>query len=198
MAPMLSIGLDLQTRQTLLEVALDTIRHGIANGELTASVRPETVNPRLHRHEATFVTLKKYGELRGCIGTLQAKRPLLEDVAFNAFAAAFRDPRFRAIGSSDLEDLEISVSLLGPREEMSVRSEVELIKQLDVGKDGLILEEATGISATFLPSVWENLPRPEDFITQLKRKAGIHDSYWSDTIRFYRYRTFTFSNTPPE
>ena len=198
MAPMHSIDLDLQTRQILLKAAADTIRHGIATGQAPASVGPETLDPRLHRHEATFVTLKNNGKLRGCIGTLQAKRTLLDDVVFNAFAAAFCDPRFRAVDSNDVDNLQISVSLLGPRAAMSVRSEAELIRQLNVGIDGLILEEDGGISATFLPAVWESLPRPEDFVIQLKRKAGIRDAYWSDTIRFYRYRTFTFSNFPAE
>ena len=154
--PMLSINLDHHTRQLLLKVALDTIRHGIANGEPPASITPDGDNPRLYEREATFVTLKKNSELRGCIGTLHAKRSLLEDVAFNAFAAAFRDPRFSALVRSELENLEISVSLLGPRQEMTVHSEADLIRQLNVGLDGLILEESSDVSATFLPSVWES------------------------------------------
>ena len=198
MVLMLSIDLDLQTREMLLEAALGSIRHGIAHGEPPVGHAQNTRNPRLLERAATFVTLKQYGHLRGCIGTLQVQRTLLDDVLYNAFAAAFRDPRFSAITSSDLENLEISISLLGPQQEMTVRSESDLIKQLDVGIDGLVLEEGNGISATFLPSVWESLPKPEDFLINLKRKAGIHDRYWSDTLRFYRYRTCTFSNISPD
>lgn len=179
-------------KQSLLSIALDTIRHSLMSRDYSPVV--DTDCAIFHSPLATFVTLRQNGTLRGCIGSLQASRPLVQDISYNAYAAAFRDPRFPAITLSDLDDLEISISLLGPQEEIRILSETDLAAKLERNIDGLVLEEINGMTATFLPAVWESLPEPEDFIRQLKLKAGLHERYWSETLRFFRYRTYTFSN----
>lgn len=137
---------------------------------------------------ATFVTLEILGKLCGCIGTLEAIRSLAEDIAHNAYAAAFRDPRFPPVRQWDIERLDIHLSLLTPAEPVSFTSEDDLLQQLAAGEDGLILEEGLR-RGTFLPSVWESLPNPRTFLQHLKLKAGLPKDYWSDSIRIYRYRT---------
>ena len=135
---------------------------------------------------ACFVTLTRNGQLRGCIGSLQAHRPLIEDVQANAQAAAFRDPRFEPISRAELEDVRIEVSLLSTPEAMRFFSEADALRQLRPGIDGVILE-CGGARGTFLPQVWEQLPEPADFIAQLKRKAGLRGDFWSNEVRLSRY-----------
>ncbi len=126
--------------------------------------------------------------MRGCIGTLEAFRPLAEDIAHNAYAAAFQDPRFPPVDASEVDGLDIHLSLLTPAEPMSFQSEQDLLVQLRPGVDGLILAEG-GRRGTFLPSVWEQLPEPAQFLEHLKLKAGLPKTYWSDSIRVFRYET---------
>ena len=135
---------------------------------------------------ATFVTLFRLGELRGCIGTLKAHRPLGIDVRANALAAAFRDPRFPALDEWEFDALSVEVSLLSPAEKLHAIDEADLLGRLKPGVDGVILEYA-GRRATFLPQVWESLPEPRDFMVELKRKAGIRDDFWSAALNVYRY-----------
>ena len=140
---------------------------------------------------AAFVTLKKDDQLRGCIGSLSAYRPLCEDIAENAYAAAFRDPRFNALTEAELDDIELSISVLTPPEMIVFTSEEDLIAQLRPGVDGLIMTEG-GNRGTFLPSVWENYPQAESFLKHLKMKAGLPASYWSGTIKVERYETVSW------
>ena len=119
---------------------------------------------------------------------LETTRPLAEDIAENAFLAAFRDPRFPPLADDELGELEIHLSILTPAEPVSFTSEKDLITRLQPGIDGLILEEGHR-RGTFLPSVWEQLPEPEQFLRHLKQKAGLPPDHWSDSIRIFRYRT---------
>jgi AmmeMemoRadiSam system protein A len=135
---------------------------------------------------ATFVTLFRHGTLRGCIGTLEARRPLDVDVRANAVAAAFSDPRFPPLGGDEFPDTRVEVSLLSAPEAVAAESEHSLIDQLRPGMDGLVLEYA-GRRATFLPQVWESLPTPADFLAELKRKAGLPADFWNPAIRASRY-----------
>jgi AmmeMemoRadiSam system protein A len=136
---------------------------------------------------ASFVTLTQRGALRGCIGSLEAHRPLLEDVRTNAVAAALRDPRFPPLRAQELPHTRIEVSLLSEAADMEFESEAQALAQLRPGIDGVVLRfgHARG---TFLPQVWETLPRTEDFLAQLKRKAGLPADFWHDDIRLSRYR----------
>ncbi len=174
-------------QETLLEVAHAAIRSGL-NNDIPASISIPDFPHILTREAASFVTLKTAGSLRGCIGTLEAVRPLIEDVNINAFAAAFRDPRFPPLTEEELDELDISISVLSSPEAMSFRSEQDLLDQLRAGIDGLILEEGHH-RGTFLPAVWESLPEPQSFFRQLKLKAGLRADHWSSTLRVFRYRT---------
>jgi len=142
--------------------------------------------PALDQPAATFVTLTRAGDLRGCIGSLEAYRPLRDDVQENALAAAFRDPRFPPLTATEWPDIQVEVSLLSTPQALSVRDEADLLTQLCPGRDGLILQEGSR-RATFLPQVWEQLPEPKQFLSHLMQKAGRPANYWSPTLRFERY-----------
>ena len=149
-------------------------------------LNPDTLPGELLEKRATFVTLSIHGQLRGCIGMLEACRPLAVDVAENACAAAFGDPRFEPLGKKEFEQLDIHISVLSPPEEMFFSSEDDLLRQIRPGMDGLILQEGSR-RGTFLPSVWEELPGKELFWRHLKRKAGLPVDYWSQSLRVFRY-----------
>lgn len=172
-------------REQLLEIAENSIRHGLRQ-RCPLTVDLQKVLPKLREPGASFVTLERQGMLRGCIGTLEAHRPLAADVAHNAFQSAFRDPRFPPLDESELQGLEIHISVLSPAEPMTFDSEEDLIRQLRPGVDGVILEEGWH-RGTFLPAVWEDLPDPRDFVQHLKLKAGLPADYWSKNIKAYRY-----------
>ncbi len=177
-------------RQTLLRIARESIENGLYQG-LPLSVNPEEHEPPLREHRATFVTLEIMENLRGCIGTLTAVQPLVSDVAYHAHAAAFADPRFPPLRHEELEQLSLHVSILGLPEPVHFESEQDLIQQLRPGVDGLILEDGWH-KGTFLPSVWESLADPRDFLRHLKRKAGLDPDYWSDKLKIRRYTTESF------
>ena len=164
---------------------VQTARHAIG-AELGRALGAWPEHEALHGPGATFVTLFRLGELRGCIGTLRAHRALGIDVRANALAAAFDDPRFPALSESEFNDLLVEVSLLSQAEEIRVADEVELLARLKPGIDGVILEYASR-RATFLPQVWATLPEPREFIVELKRKAGMRDDFWSAAVRVFRY-----------
>jgi len=175
---------DAQQRQ-LLEIARQSVAFGLATGRLLPITLADYPS-ELQERRATFVTLHKNGQLRGCIGKLEAVKPLVVDIAENAFSAAFQDPRFPPLEKAELADLDIHLSILTPAEPMTFRSEQELLKQLKPGVDGLILTEGHR-RGTFLPSVWEQLPEPKQFLRHLKQKAGLPADYWSDKIKVCRY-----------
>ncbi len=158
---------------------------------------PPSDDPALHRPGATFVTLHDAnGELRGCIGQLEASRPLGEDVRANALAAAFSDPRFAPLRASEWPGLQLEVSLLDAPEPLAVRSEAEALAALQPGIDGVILEWR-GRRATFLPQVWAQLPDPGRFLAALRHKAGLPTGFWDDDVRLSRYRVRSFSDHDP-
>ena len=136
---------------------------------------------------ACFVTLTQNGELRGCIGSLEAVRPLRAEVAANARAAAFRDPRFAPLTREDYPTVQVEVSLLSPTEPLRFDSEKQALAQLRPGVDGIVLEYRRQRS-TFLPQVWEQLEEPRDFLAQLKKKAGLSTDFWHADLRLARYR----------
>ena len=139
-----------------------------------------------------FVTLTLEGRLRGCIGVTDDAGPLERAVQDCALGAAFRDPRFPPLQAEDLSRTRICISLLDPPTPLPARIRAELLAQLEPGKDGLILEEGQH-RATFLPQVWEQLPRPEEFLRHLLRKAGLPEDYWSPGLRFQRYRSVSLA-----
>jgi AmmeMemoRadiSam system protein A len=142
--------------------------------------------PRLHEPGAVFVTLTRDGHLRGCIGSLEAWRPLIDDVRDNAVAAALRDARFAPLSAAELPRTRVEVSLLGPSLPLVFRDEADALTQLRPGRDGVILS-CSGRRATFLPQVWDELPDRREFLAQLKRKAGLSGSFWSESLALARY-----------
>lgn len=142
--------------------------------------------PWLNAPGASFVTLRQRGELRGCIGTLEARRTLAEDVAANAVNAAFRDPRFAPLLESELDSTELEVSVLSPMEPLAFHDEEDALARLRPGEDGVVLEYR-GQRGTFLPQVWDDLPDARRFLAHLKRKAGLPENFWSPELRLYRY-----------
>lgn len=135
---------------------------------------------------ASFVTLTQQGQLRGCIGTLEARQPLLTDLKTNAAAAALRDPRFRPLTFSELAHTEIEVSVLSPMQALQFDTEAQALAQLQPGVHGVLLE-FDHYRSTFLPQVWEQLPNAREFITHLKHKAGLPPDFWHPTMRVHRY-----------
>ncbi len=171
--------------ETLIRLAAASVNHGLAHGTALAPA-PNDVPERLLDNGACFVTLKHLGKLRGCIGSVEAYRPLISDVAENAFASAFQDPRFPPLREEERRGLSLSISVLSPSHPMTFSDEENLLKQLSPGTDGLIIHDQ-GRRALFLPSVWESLPEPAAFMAHLKRKAGLAVNHWSDTFKAERF-----------
>jgi AmmeMemoRadiSam system protein B/AmmeMemoRadiSam system protein A len=168
---------------------------GVARGAIEEGLfgtRPDVFDaPWLRQPGASFVTLLKNGALRGCIGSLQAARPLAQDVADNAAGAAFRDPRFPALSALEWSQCEVEVSLLSVPKPVAFADEADLLRQIRPGEDGLILE-AEGRRATFLPQVWESVPDKRLFLGQLLRKAGLPPETALARCAISRYRVLKF------
>lgn len=176
--------LEEEHKQQLLNIARGSIQHGLEkNTGLKLSVEdyPET----LRETRATFVTLKINTQLRGCIGTTQAISPLVISVSDNAWSSAFRDPRFKPLTHDEFELIQISISILTPSTPVAFNCEYDLFAQLRPGIDGLIIEK-NNCRATFLPSVWEQLTNPEDFLMQLKLKAGMRSDHTPERAWIYQ------------
>jgi uncharacterized protein len=151
----------------------------------------EANHATLQQKCATFVTLRQSGELRGCIGSLHAVRPLRDDVRRNAIAAAFRDPRFAPLAATEFDKTALEVSLLSANERIEVAHEQDLVACLRPGIDGLILQYGVH-RATLLPQVWRELEDPREFLAALKRKAGLPGEFWSTSIVVSRYAVTTW------
>jgi uncharacterized protein len=148
--------------------------------------------PWLAEHGACFVTLMQAGEMRGCIGSLQAHRSLLDDVKSNAVSAALRDPRFAPLSAEEFDITTVEVSLLSAAQPMVVRDEADALAQLRPHVDGVIFEYGH-YRSTFLPQVWESLARPRDFLALLRRKAGLPDDFWEEGVKLSRYSVTKWS-----
>jgi AmmeMemoRadiSam system protein A len=164
-----------------------TVAHNAIAARLGQPIKTVVDQPELHEKGATFVTLIQHDDLRGCIGSLEAWRPLLKDVHENALAAAFRDPRFKPLSADELPVTQVEISLLTPAEAMAFTSEADALAQLRPEIDGVILI-AGNRRSTFLPQVWEQLPEPAAFMAHLKQKAGLAADYWGPDVRLERYQ----------
>ncbi len=176
---------------TLLTLARNAIADRLGQGQAKTMDCPE-----LHTPGAVFVTLTRNGRLRGCIGSLEAWRPLAEDVRENALAAAFRDPRFKPLAADELPAIRVEVSLLEAPVAIHCRDEADALARLRPGVDGVILS-AGRHRATFLPQVWEQLPEPAAFLAHLKEKAGLPASYWGPDVRLERYAVTKWKEAAP-
>lgn len=177
-------------QEQLLKVACAAIQHGLTYQQ-TLTIQAADYPEELLKNRASFVTLMIKSELRGCIGAILPTQPLVKDVAYHAYAAAFHDPRFKPLTPEEYILIDIHISVLSTPELLKVSSEAQLIEQLRPGIDGLILQEGYR-KGTFLPSVWDALKTPELFISRLKLKAGFPIHYWSKTIQVQRYTTESF------
>ena len=175
-------------RQRLLDIARASIRHGLDKGS-PMEVDAGAEEPTLREERATFVTLERRGQLRGCIGTLDARYPVAVDVALRAYESAFEDPRFPPLEESEWEDLHIHISVLTPPVEIpGLSNEADLLAALRPGIDGLVLSDGRR-RATFLPSVWEDLSDPVEFVAHLKAKGGWRAGEWPKGMKALRYES---------
>lgn len=177
--------------RTLIAIARAEISNALGRPIFVA-----TDAPCLQEHGATFVTLTQHGALRGCIGSLEAHRPLLQDIQANALAAAFQDPRFAPLTLLELDQIRVEISLLSRSETLSFKHEQDALAQLRPHVDGLIFEYRH-FRSTFLPQVWEQLPDPKIFMAHLKRKAGLTADFWDDSVRLSRYTVRKWKEPEP-
>ena len=179
----------------LLHAAAASVLSGIARNR-AARLDETTFPDPLRQNGACFVTLEHGGKLRGCIGSLAAARPLITDVVDNGFRAGFKDHRFEPVVRDEIADggMEISISVLSPQTAIAFNGEDDLLAKLRPGKDGLLIQEG-GRRAVFLPVVWESLPEPRKFLSQLKLKARFKEDYWSSNVRAWRFTTESVSSS---
>jgi len=200
MAPMPSTEADRALLEThgdaLLDLAFRAIETRVKTGA-QPTIDPDAHPEALRAPRATFVTLKLRENLRGCLGTVEAWRPLVADAADNAHRAAFDDPRFACLTENELALLDVSISLLTPLEPVEGKNEEAILAAIRPGIDGLVLKEGT-TRGLFLPQVWEMLPEPWRFLAELKGKAGLPQDYWSDTLQVLRFTTTSVKRPNPK
>lgn len=183
--------LSTEEQAVLLDLARDAVVHA-ARGEDLPAIDLDRVSDRLRRDGASFVTLNKDERLRGCIGSLEARRPLALDVQKNAVGAAIRDPRFPPVSAEELDDLTVEVSVLGRPEPLPYEGVEDLCGKLRPGVDGVVIERGWH-RATFLPQVWEKLTGERQFLQRLCLKAGLApDAYSSGDLDVYTYQVEKF------
>jgi AmmeMemoRadiSam system protein A len=179
--------------QVLLQIA----RAAISSALSQVVAQPEPVGDaavRLQAPGASFVTLTQLGLLRGCIGSLEARRPLLDDVKANAIAAALHDPRFAPLTLSELGFTSVEVSVLSPMQPLDFDSEEQALAQLRPGVDGVVFAYGR-YRSTFLPQVWEQVPKPRQFMAHLKQKAGLAPDFWAQDVKLQRYTVHKFKES---
>jgi AmmeMemoRadiSam system protein A len=167
--------------RTLVRLAREAIEL-----ELGQAVPPLDRPDWLQMPGATFVTLMRENRLRGCIGSIEPRRPIGEDVTQNAVAAATRDPRFLPMTADELADLKVEVTVLSPLEPLEVQGEADACQKLRPGVDGVVFTHRSAQS-TFIPQMWEQLPAPKEFLRYLKKKAGLPDDFWDSDVQLQRF-----------
>ncbi len=185
-------GISPTDRETLLRTAREAIEKNL-RGEKHTPFDFDELSPVLSRPGACFVTLSIAGQLRGCVGSIEANRPLIQDVRDRAIGAAFEDPRFPSLALPELEDLVIEISTLTNPEPLPYATAEDLVRKLRVGIDGVILKGQFR-RATFLPQVWEKLPDPELFLSRLCLKMGLASDAWRNEdldVEIYQVEKFT-------
>jgi hypothetical protein len=162
----------------LLKIAAEAIKEHLLNNK-KIQVKESEVPAGAKTAACCFVTLRKDGELRGCIGSLTTRQPLYLDVIDNAINAGFKDPRFFPLEEDDLDDLKISISVLSPTRPISFNSPLEIITYFEKNKCGAVIKNGKN-QATYLPSVWKELPDVRAFLGSLCEKAGLSSHAWQD------------------
>jgi AmmeMemoRadiSam system protein B/AmmeMemoRadiSam system protein A len=185
-------------RHRLVEAARFGVTFGLQHGRAPKVSVGDGLSPALSAHRAAFVTLMLDGRLRGCIGSVIAHRPLIVDVAENAYKAAFADPRFARLTPEEAERMEVSVSVLSTPRPMSFADEADLVRQTRPDVDGLIMSDTVqgrDHRGLFLPSVWSGIPKAEEFVRRLKNKSGLPMDHWSTRLSVQRYTTESFGGS---
>ncbi|OZG71459.1 AmmeMemoRadiSam system protein A [Hahella sp. CCB-MM4] len=185
-----STDMTAEDRQRLRQIAWSSIDYALDHAG-PMRLDADSLSGVLAEPGASFVTLTLNGVLRGCIGSLQAMRPLAEDVAENAYSAAFRDPRFHPLTKDERVSCELEISVLTPPESFPVASEDDLVRRLIPSEHGVILRWRQR-RATYLPSVWDMLPDPRRFVRELKKKAGLSEEFWDPEMEVSVYRAIKF------
>ena len=189
-SPQHALEFDPPACSLLLDIAQQSVARGVVArhaGPMDLDQYPEPVCRVL----ASFVSVYVGGRLRGCRGSLNATRPLVEDVWQNAYSSALKDSRFAPVEAADLEQLDIEISVLGPLEELHVASEEEFLSSIEPGVHGVLIRLGD-LGATFLPKVWNGLPEKIEFLEQLRLKAGLPSDFWSPELTCFRYVAFDF------
>lgn len=180
-------------KKFLLGLARRSIQHYLDTGKAPDVAPGEVPSKRLVEDGACFVTLHIGKSLRGCIGTLEAHRPLFLDCIDNALSAAFGDPRFMPLREDELPKVRISISFLTKPVPLNNNGPEDLLRKLVPGKHGLIIQRGLA-RATFLPAVWEQLPEKEEFLSHLSMKAGLEPDGWkAKGAKFFVYEAEEFS-----
>lgn len=175
------------------DYVIDVCKSSILAGFKNETPKLEDIPAVFGQMGACFVTLEKQGNLRGCIGSIIAHRPLIDDLVKNAQNSAFSDPRFQPLSEDEFGELSIDVSLLSEPVKMDFDDEKDLLNQIRQDIDGIIIKER-GYQAVYLPSVWEQLPDKKLFLNSLKLKAGLPENYFSQTFEAYRFTTEYIKN----
>jgi len=196
MAPSYCIELTHEEKVQLLAIARRSIQHGLATNRPLQIERSRLVGI-LAKELGNFVTLTQDEMLRGCVGTIKTAQCLAQSVAINAFNAAFHDSRFSTLSATEIDKTRIEISVLSQPEPIDASTCEELQANLHPCEDGLLMVD-DGHQTTFLPKVWEQLPDPQRFVEQLMVKAGRPGDYWSDSLRFHRYQTISFTEQPAD
>jgi MEMO1 family protein len=178
-------------RERLLSACMSALRVATLTGDKAPLPTLDAVSPALSAWRATFVTLTENERLRGCIGSLDPRRTLIEDAVANTAQAAFADPRFTPLKESELTGLRLDVSILSHPRPIPAGSESELAAALEPDRDGLILS-AGKRRALFLPSVWRHLPDAQAFVRHLMAKAGFESNRWPEGLEARRFRVESF------
>ncbi len=189
------MALSPEDRKFLLTLARQTITRTL-EGQNPPEVNLSTLSEALRRPGASFVTLTIGRELRGCIGSIEPRRPLALDVQGNAIAAAFHDPRFPPLTHRELDRTHIEISVLTIPQPLEYEGPTDLLAKLRPEVDGVIIERGWH-RATFLPQVWEKLPDPHEFMAYLCLKAGLSaEDYCRPGLRVYTYQVEKFEEGP--
>lgn len=196
----MSLDLELKYRELtqkygveIIGLARLSIEYGLNKGKVFP-IEVEYFPEEMQEEGASFVTIEKKGELRGCIGSIMAYRPLSLDIVENAYASAFRDNRFSPLSSSEIKDIMVSVSILTPSQVINFTNEADLLSQLKPNVDGVVIED-NGKRAVFLPVVWEHFDNKQDFLSHLKMKAGLAPDYFSKTFKASRFLSISIKQS---
>ncbi|MEP0806667.1 MAG: AmmeMemoRadiSam system protein A [Chloroflexota bacterium] len=165
-----------EEQKTLLRLAREAMEHAV-RGEKLPPLDLSSLSPTLREPGASFVTLTIGGQLRGCIGALEAYQPLAEDVREHAIAAALQDPRFPPVREDELSKIQVEVSRLTRPLPLDYKDASDLLSKLRPGVDGVVLRDGFR-RATFLPQVWEKIPNPAEFLDNLCYKMGASPDLW--------------------